>query len=97
MTTPVGDAIRRTIHRTLGAHHHPARSVPCPHCGAKADTPCTTRSGRRLLRDAPAHASRITAWARATKACPTCGAQPGTDCHTGGWPTTTVHDTRTAA
>lgn len=76
---PAPDGIRHI----LRAPHHPARSVPCPHCGARPHTPCTTRSKRRRL-DQP-HPSRITAWVRDSAPCPECCADTGLDCHDGGW------------
>jgi hypothetical protein len=96
VTSPAGDAIRRTIHRTLRADHHPARTVPCPHCGAHEHQPCTTISKRRRKTD-PCP-SRITAWARTTSVCPTCQVEPGIDCHLDGWPLAggDVHQERTA-
>ncbi|BBB01038.1 hypothetical protein RVR_8270 [Actinacidiphila reveromycinica] len=91
--TPAPDGIRHV----LRADHHPARAVPCPHCGAAAHRPCTTRSKRRLLTDAPVHPARITAWARTTSVCPVCQVEPGIDCHQGGWPLSggDVHPERT--
>lgn len=96
MTSPAGDAIRRTIHRTLRADHHPARAVPCPHCEAHEHRPCTTISKRRRMPEP--HPSRITAWARTTSVCPVCQVEPGIECHTGGWPLAggAVHQERTA-
>lgn len=79
---PAPDGIRHV----LRAPHHPARAVPCPHCGAGVHRPCTTRSKRRLLTDAPVHPARVSAWARTTAVCPTCQVAPGTPCHTAGWP-----------
>jgi len=98
VTSPAGDAIRRTLRRELHTHHHPARTVECPHCGAREHQPCTTISKRRRLTDAPVHPARITAWARTTTVCPTCQVEPGTHCHQDGWPLAggTVHPERTA-
>jgi hypothetical protein len=87
-----------TVRHFLRVNHHPARSVECPHCGAHAHRPCTTRSKRRLLTDAPVHPARVTEWARATAVCPTCQVEPGVACRLNGYalPGDHVHATRTA-
>lgn len=87
-----------TVRHFLRAGHHPARATECPHCGAHAHRPCTTRSKRRLLTDAPVHPARITAWARATAVCPTCQVAPGAACHLSGYalPGDHVHEARLA-
>ncbi|WP_075001213.1 hypothetical protein [Streptomyces qinglanensis] len=71
----------RAISRT---GQHPALAVTCPHCGAHDRAPCTTRSGRRRITDAPVHPARITAWVIATAVCPACQVAPGTPCRVGG-------------
>ncbi|WP_455681986.1 zinc finger domain-containing protein [Streptomyces uncialis] len=51
-----------SLRALLRAQHHPARTVPCPHCRARAGTPCVLRTtGRHLPQPHPA---RITAWNR---------------------------------
>lgn len=84
---PAPDGVRHLVR----ASHHPARAVECPHCGAHAHAPCTTKSKRHRL-SAPVttplfpaakaliHDSRITAWARATAVCPACQVEPGVEC-----------------
>lgn len=88
------DAVRRIVR----ARQHPARTVPCEHCGAQPGDPCTTRSGKRRITDAPAHPSRIADWARTTACCPTCQVEPDVECHDGGIerPGGTVHAERYA-
>lgn len=83
-----------TVRTFLRVNHHPARSVECSHCGAHAHRPCTTRSKRRLLTDAPVHPARVTSWARATAVCPTCQVEPGVQCHDQGWPQGDNHPAR---
>ena len=78
---PAPDGIRHLVR----AAQHPARAVPCPHCGAHEHQPCTTPSKRHRLPDPP-HPSRITAWVTATAVCPTCQVGPGVACHLDGWP-----------
>ncbi|MFB6568258.1 zinc finger domain-containing protein [Streptomyces noursei] len=63
---------------------HPARVVPCPHCGAQAGRPCTSKSKRRVM-PAP-HPQRVSNWAQAKACCPTCQVEPGVPCHAGGRP-----------
>lgn len=80
------------IRSVLRAPAHPARTVPCPHCHAGADRPCTTRAGRRISHasqpDHQLHDGRIAAWARSAAVCPVlaCRVAPGTPCHVNGWP-----------
>lgn len=89
---PAPDGIRHIVR----APHHPARAVECPHCGAKAHTPCTTISKRRRLIEP--HPGRITAWATATAVCPACQVAPGTPCQENGWalPNGITHPARLA-
>lgn len=72
------DAVRRIVR----ARQHPARTVPCGHCGAHEHQPCTTRSGKRRLPQP--HPGRVADWARATACCPACQVTPGIPCHDGG-------------
>lgn len=81
-----------SLRHQLRAGQHPARSVPCPHCGAREHQPCVLRSsGRRL--PAP-HPQRLADWARTTACCPHCQVTPGTPCHDDGIPRTSVHARR---
>lgn len=81
------------LRHQMRAGAHPARSVPCPHCEAKAHQSCHLRkSGREL--PAP-HPQRVTDWARTTACCPACQVEPGITCRTPeGFPLSTVHDRR---
>lgn len=63
---------------------HPARAVPCPHCGAQAERPCTSKSKRRVM-PAP-HPQRVSNWAQAKACCPECQVEPGVPCHRDGVP-----------
>lgn len=80
------------LRQQLRAGHHPARSVPCPHCGAAVHAPCVLRkSGRHLTKP---HPQRISAWAELTACCPACQVEPGIPCHDNGYPRRTVHARR---
>ena len=85
---PMPDELR---HR-MRAGAHPARSVPCGHCGARAHHSCVLRKSGRELR-AP-HPQRLTDWARTTACCPECQVEPTVPCHDDGNARTTVHDRR---
>jgi hypothetical protein len=88
-TAPMPDVLRH--HMRAGAH--PARSVPCGHCGARAHHSCVLRKSRREM-SAP-HPQRVTDWARTTACCPECQVEPGITCRTpAGLPITAVHDRR---
>lgn len=78
MRRPMPEEIRAA----LRAKQHPARSVPCPHCGAAPYRPCRSQARTRLMPDP--HPSRVTAWATATAVCPACQVPPGMPCHLGG-------------
>ncbi|WP_455678821.1 zinc finger domain-containing protein [Streptomyces antimycoticus] len=71
-----------SIRHVLRAQQHPARSVPCPHCGAKEHRPCMSRSKTRQL--SQPHPGRISAWARSTAVCPACQVELDVPCHDGG-------------
>lgn len=87
-TAPMPEVLRH--HMRAGAH--PARSVPCGHCGAREHQSCTTPSKRHTL---PAsHPRRVSDWARTTACCPECQVEPGITCHDNGKPLATVHDRR---
>jgi hypothetical protein len=89
---PAPDGVRHLVR----AGQHPARAVECPHCEAHEHRPCTTKSKRRRLEDAPVHPGRITAWVRQTAVCPTCQVEPGVQCHEAGWPQADNHPARIA-
>lgn len=63
----------------MRAGQHPARSVPCPHCGVAAHKPCRVRSRSRVLNQP--HPQRISAWAQLTAVCPECQVTPTVPCH----------------
>jgi len=87
-TAPMPDE----LHHQLRAGQHPARSVPCTHCGARAHQPCALRkSGRPLPKP---HPQRMTDWARTTACCPVCQVEPGITCHDNGIARTSVHARR---
>ncbi|MFD7609671.1 hypothetical protein [Streptomyces sp. NPDC059828] len=85
---PMPDSIRHFVR----AGQHPARSVPCPHCGAAAHKPCVVPS--RGVDLAQPHPQRISDWARATACCPQCQVEPTIACHDEGRARTTVHARR---
>ncbi|MET8826042.1 hypothetical protein ABZX40_13300 [Streptomyces sp. NPDC004610] len=80
------------LRHQLRAGHHPARAVPCPHCGAAAHRPCTLRTRDHRLPQP--HPQRVTAWVLATACCPDCQVAPGTPCHIEGRPLADVHPRR---
>lgn len=80
------------LRHQLRANHHPARSVPCPHCGAKAHQPCALRKSGRPLKDP--HPQRLNAWALTTACCPECQVEPTVPCHDEGRARHTVHNRR---
>lgn len=80
------------LRHQMRAGAHPARSVPCPHCEAKAHQSCRLRkSGRELPQP---HPQRVTDWARTTACCPECQVEPTVPCHDDGNARTTVHARR---
>ncbi|MBV9023348.1 MAG: hypothetical protein JO362_06045 [Streptomycetaceae bacterium] len=81
MGRPVPESVRHIVRAT----HHAARAVECPHCGAAAHQPCTTRSKRRRL-TVEVHPGRITSWVVSIACCPACQVAPGTPCHSAGRP-----------
>lgn len=87
-TAPMPDVLRH--HMRAGAH--PARSVPCGHCGARVHQPCVLRKTGRTLRKP--HPQRLTDWARTTACCPECQVELGIPCHDDGIARATVHDRR---
>jgi hypothetical protein len=87
-TAPMPDE----LHHQLRAGQHPARSMPCTHCGARAHQPCVLRKSGRRLPDP--HPQRVTDWARTTACCPACQVEPGIGCHDDGIPRAGVHARR---
>lgn len=76
----------------MRAGQHPARAVPCPHCGTAEHKPCRIPSSKRVLPEP--HPQRVSAWARATACCPECQVEPTIACHDEGRPRLTVHARR---
>jgi hypothetical protein len=81
-----------SLRHFMRAGQHPARSVPCPHCGVAAHKPCRLRTSGRLLTEP--HPQRISNWAQLTACCPECQVEPTTPCHDAGRARGTVHDRR---
>ncbi|MGW1102759.1 zinc finger domain-containing protein [Streptomyces sp. NPDC002540] len=77
-TAPMPDSLRHFMR----AGHHPARSLPCPWCHARAHQPCTVRSNGR--QPAQVHQQRIANWARTVACCPACQVEPTVPCHNNG-------------
>lgn len=80
------------LRHALRAKHHPARAVPCSHCGAKPHHSCVLRKSGRELTDP--HPARLNDWAQTTACCPECQVEPTIPCHDEGIPRTTVHARR---
>jgi hypothetical protein len=81
-----------SIRHALRAKQHPARCVPCPHCGAAAHRPCILRTRNQVMTQP--HPQRISDWAQTTACCPQCQVTPGVPCHEDGRARTTVHARR---
>jgi hypothetical protein len=92
MTIHAGAPMPDSIRHALRAKQHPARCVPCPHCGAGAHRPCVLRTNSRILPQP--HPQRVSDWAEATACCPQCQVTPGVPCHEDGRARTTVHARR---
>ncbi|MFJ4974167.1 hypothetical protein ACIP6X_02250 [Streptomyces coeruleorubidus] len=88
MTSSMPESIRHI----LRAKQHPARAVPCDHCGAAAHRPCIVRTRNRVLTQP--HPQRISAWAQTVACCPDCQVEPTTPCHEDGRARSTVHARR---
>lgn len=80
------------LRHQMRAGAHPARSVACPHCKAKAHQSCVLRKSGRELADP--HPVRVSGWAQATACCPACQVEPTVPCHDDGYQRATVHDRR---
>lgn len=81
-----------SIRHQLRAGQHPARSVPCPHCGVGAHKPCEVPSNQRRM--ILPHPQRMSAWAELTACCPQCQVTPTVPCHEDGRERATVHARR---
>lgn len=81
-----------SLRHQMRAGTHPARSIPCTHCGAKPHHSCVLRKSGRELADP--HPARINEWARQTACCPECQVEPTIPCHDQGIARTTVHPRR---
>lgn len=79
---PPGAPMPAEIRHFIRAKQHPARAVPCPHCGAHGRSPCKGRATGRLM--AEPHPARISAWVRASACCPACQVEPTIPCHLDG-------------
>lgn len=77
-TAPMPDSIRHFMR----AGQHPARALPCPHCGVAAHKPCRIPS--RGVPLAQVHPQRINARAQMVACCPTCQVTPTVPCHADG-------------
>ncbi|MGW6531415.1 zinc finger domain-containing protein [Streptomyces venezuelae] len=93
MTIRPGAPMPEQLRHWMRAKAHPARSVPCPVCGAGEHQPCHLKTRNRTLTEP--HPQRISDWALSTACCPACQVEPGIDCHDDGWARATVHDRRT--
>lgn len=78
-----------SIRHGLRAKQHPARSVPCPHCGAAAHRPCVLRTRNQVMTQP--HPQRVSAWAQTTACCPQCQVVPTVPCHEDGRARSIVH------
>ncbi|MFD8771371.1 hypothetical protein [Streptomyces sp. NPDC059916] len=92
MTLHAGASMPDSLRHFMRAKAHPARSVPCPHCGAAAHKPCRLRTTGRLLPEP--HPQRASAWAQTTACCPDCQVEPTAPCHDEGRARTSVHNRR---
>jgi hypothetical protein len=92
MTIRPGAPMPESLRHFMRAKAHPARSVPCPHCGAGAHKPCQLRTRSRLLTEP--HPQRVSAWAQLSACCPECQVEPGIQCHDEGRARFTVHNRR---
>ena len=66
----------------MRAGQHPARALPCPHCGAAAHKPCRIPSRGVPMTDV--HQQRKAARAQLVACCTTCQVEPTIPCHTDG-------------
>lgn len=92
MTIHAGAPMPAELRHTMRAKQHPARSVPCPHCGAAVRRPCVLRTTGRSLPQP--HPQRVSDWAKTTACCPDCQVTPEVPCHDEGRARNTVHARR---
>lgn len=92
MTLHAGAPMPDSLRHWMRAKQHPARSVPCPHCGAAEHKPCHLRTTNRRLIEP--HPQRVSAWAQTTACCPECQVAPEVPCHYEGRARLTVHPRR---
>jgi hypothetical protein len=92
MTIRYSAPMPEELRHFMRATQHPARSVPCDHCGAHAHKPCVLRTtGRHLPQP---HPQRVSAWAQLSACCPQCQVEPTVPCHEDGRARDTVHGRR---
>ncbi|WP_328632054.1 zinc finger domain-containing protein [Streptomyces sp. NBC_00356] len=92
MTLHSGAPMPDSLRHYMRAKQHPARSVPCPHCGVAAHKPCELRTtGRQMPQP---HPQRVSDWAQTIACCPACQVTPETPCHDDGRERATVHARR---
>ena len=92
MTLHAGAPMPDSLRHQMRAKQHPARSVPCPHCGAHAHQPCRLRTRNQILTQP--HPQRVSEWAQTVACCPDCQVAPASPCHDDGRARTTVHNRR---
>ncbi|MFC9285662.1 hypothetical protein [Streptomyces sp. NPDC057052] len=92
MTRRPAAPMPESIRHVLRAKQHPARAVPCPHCGAGAHRPCVLRTRNQVMTQP--HPQRVSEWAQTSACCPACQVEPTVPCHDEGRARTTVHDRR---
>lgn len=92
MTHHRGAPMPEGLRHFMRAGQHPARSVPCPHCGVGQHKPCQVPSSKRVLNQP--HPQRVSDWARTTACCPECQVESAVPCHDEGRARETVHDRR---
>lgn len=92
MTRRSAASMPDSLRSPLRGRRHPARSVPCPHCGAAAYQPCVVRSRDRVLPQP--HPVRVSVWAQTVACCPECQVEPTAPCHDDGRVLATVHARR---
>ncbi|MBD9721920.1 hypothetical protein PV755_09270 [Streptomyces caniscabiei] len=92
MTIRSSAPMPENLRHFMRAKQHPARSVPCPHCGVAAHKPCVLRKSGRLLTEP--HPQRVSAWVQTSACCPQCQVEPTVPCHEEGRARSIVHARR---
>ncbi|MGW7087589.1 zinc finger domain-containing protein [Streptomyces sp. NPDC054871] len=92
MTIRPGAPMPEQLRHWMRAKQHPARSVPCPHCGVAAHKPCRLRTRNQQMTEP--HPQRVSAWAQLIACCPACQVTPEVPCHDEGRARATVHARR---